>query len=107
MIAVPPLEYEVSDWIIDGSRYLLITAALPVMPYVRQTRTTRWRSDHPSGARVRAYNESRATLRDALTAMMRAKPFQPFGPVRLGMASSFWLKNPGNCLLYTSPSPRD
>ena len=93
MTGAPPLQYEAKEWLVDGRRNLLLTAALPVFPYTRQTRTTRWR-DHPSGARARAYNESRATLRDALTAIMLAERLQPFGPVPLGMAASFWLKNP-------------
>ena len=100
--AAPPLEYEAQQWMIDGRRNLLIIVALPVMPYVRQTRTTRWRQDHPAGARARAYNESRATLRDALAGIMLAKHLKPLPAAPLGMASSFWLKNPstsdlGNC----------
>ena len=94
MTGAPSLEYEAKEWQIDGRRNLLLTVTLPVFPYTRQTRTTRWR-DNPSGARVRAYNEARATLRDALTAIMLAEKLQPFDPVPLGMSSFFWLKNPG------------
>lgn len=94
--AGPALEYDAKEWLVDGRRNLLIVVALPVMPYVRQTRTTRWRTDHRSGARARAYNESRATLRDALAGIMLAERLKPFEATFLGMASNFWLKNPGS-----------
>ena len=62
---------------------------MAVMPYVRHTRTTRWRHGHASGVRARAYNESRAALRDALTGIMLAEGISPFPAVKLGMASKF------------------
>ena len=93
--AVPELDYEVKDWLVDSRRNLLITAAVGVFPYTRQTRTTRWRDD-ASGARATAYNEARADLRDTLMAIMLANRLKPFGSVPLGMSSSFWLKHAGS-----------
>ena len=94
--AAPPLDYEATEWVEQGCRHLLITAAVPVMPYVRQTRNTRWRSDHPSGIRARAYNESQAYLKQAIWGIMLERELQPFDPVPLGMASSFWLERAGS-----------
>ena len=94
----PALEYEAHQWTDkDGHRHLSLTVYLKVMPYVRQTRTTRWRLGHPSGARARAYNENRGALRDALTGIMLAEHIEPFGPVPLGMGASFGVANAGKC----------
>ena len=90
----PPLEYRASQWWTGDSRHLELTVVLKVMPYVRQTRNTRWREGHPSGERARAYNEVRGALRDALAGILLAEGIAPFGKVRLGMASSFWVKHP-------------
>ena len=93
--SAPPLEYKASQWQSGGSRHLSLTVMQRVMPYVRQTRTTRWREGHPSGKRAREYNEARAALRDALAGILLAEGAAPFGPVPLGLASSFWVRSPG------------
>jgi len=73
-----------------------IEVALRVMPYVRQTRHSRWRDD-ALGQRARDYNESRALLRDAIAAIMMAERIEPFRERPLGMAACFWLEAPGRC----------
>ncbi len=81
----------VREWVQDGRRHLLIRANLRVMPYVRQTKATRWGSGK-AAARAQEYNEARAAVRDGVAYLMRQRGVAPFGKVRLGFACSVWLR---------------
>lgn len=84
------LRYEIRTWEEDGRRHLRMKVNLLVKPYVRQTRTTRWRDDE-SGERARQYNETQGTLRDAVTLILLKEGISSFGKTKLGFASWFWL----------------
>ncbi|MDD5092818.1 MAG: hypothetical protein PHV74_00335 [Dehalococcoidia bacterium] len=86
----------ITHW--DPGRRMILDFADCVLPYVRQTRNSRWRDDEV-GERVRAYNDQQARLRDVLTWALKRTGFKEL-PVfldkpKIGFASSFWTSQAG------------
>lgn len=86
------LEWDIEEWVENGLRHVRLRMGLRIMPYVRQTRWTRWRSDHRSADRAQEYNRVRGEIRDAVYLIMQARGIKPFKETRLGFEASFWLK---------------
>lgn len=90
-MALDSLKYQIEEWVNeDGKRHVWLLLSLRVVPYVRQTRNSRWRDDKV-GDRVREYNDSQAAIRDAVSLVLRKEMVQPFGQVSLGMALDVFL----------------
>ena len=88
---VSELPYQIREWREpDGRRHVCLKVNLLVKPYVRQTRTTRWRSD-AHGQRAQEYNEAQAAIRDAVTLIMLKKHIEPLKGPKLGFQADFWL----------------
>jgi Holliday junction resolvase RusA-like endonuclease len=85
------LDWHIEEWNEGGLRHVRLKMGLRVMPYVRQTTGTRWRSDHRSGERAQEYNRARGEIRDAVYLVMQARGVKPFKEVKLGFEASFWL----------------
>ena len=80
---------EIKEWRDEqGRRHIRIEGWFRVYPAVRQNRATRW---GPRGGSAERYNASRALIRAAVALALKELRMQPFGPVRLGFASSFVL----------------
>lgn len=86
------LEWEIEEWQEHGLRHVRLRMYLRVMPYVRQTRVTRWRSGHRSADRAQEYNRVQKEIRDAVYLVMQARGVKPFKETKLGFEASFWLK---------------
>ena len=90
------LIYTASEWHTGTKRYVRITLEQYLMPYVRQTRNSRYGTSDGS-ARARAYNQARGDFRDALTGILLAKQLQPFDEKqKLAVSADFWVKSPAN-----------
>lgn len=82
----------------DGVRQVTVRFdGLVVMPYVRQTRKTRWRADS-LGRRAQQYNAMVAGLRDVLVISRNLAGVEPFGDVRLGFSGLFWVERRVNVM---------
>jgi Holliday junction resolvase RusA-like endonuclease len=79
------LTYKAGEYLVEEKRHVAMTVDLPIKPYVRQTRNTRWRRDS-YGKAARDYNDSINALRDAMVLIMRKEGIQQFGKVPLGCA---------------------
>jgi len=83
------LRWRHREWRVGGRRHLVLWLNLPVAPYTRQTRGTRWRDDR-RGEAVQAYNASLGALRDAVRACMVQEGVAAFPARPLGLAATFW-----------------
>jgi len=77
------LTYKAGQYFVEDKRHVSMTVGLPIKPYVRQTRNTRWRRD-AYGKAARNYNDSINALRDAMVLIMRKEGIEQFGKVPLG-----------------------
>lgn len=96
---VPPLQATIAEWWsganVGSPRHLRIEASLLVVPYTRQTFSSRYRADR-KGEAVRRYNDAKNAIRDVFTILMRKQGIRPLGEARdhttLGM--SLWITVP-------------
>jgi Holliday junction resolvase RusA-like endonuclease len=79
------LKYKAGQYFVEDKRHVAMTIGLPIKPYVRQTRTTRWRRD-AHGKAARDYNDSIGAFRDAVVLIMQNEGIQQFGKIPLGCA---------------------
>lgn len=70
------LKYRAYESYEKGLRRVVLWMNVRVMPYVRQTWTTRW-SYSKASERVREYNENQGAIRDAVVMVMRKEGIRP------------------------------